>query len=120
MLYLGIDQHARQITISLRDDHGDVLQARHEGTAININDAGAVIGWLNLTVRPAPSIPTVNAGAAIWENGEVSLLQDKVRDKAWGNLSYANAINNAGVVGGRGSYTVDGSTRGFIMIPSLP
>jgi hypothetical protein len=24
MLYLGIDQHARQITISLRDDNGDV------------------------------------------------------------------------------------------------
>jgi transposase len=28
MLYLGIDQHARQITISLRDENGDVLQAR--------------------------------------------------------------------------------------------
>src|SRR5262245_58185440 len=27
MLYLGIDQHARQITISLRDEQGDVLQA---------------------------------------------------------------------------------------------
>ena len=27
MVYLGIDQHARQITISLRDDQGDVLQA---------------------------------------------------------------------------------------------
>jgi hypothetical protein len=25
MLYLGIDQHARQITISLRDEQGDVL-----------------------------------------------------------------------------------------------
>ena len=28
MLYLGIDQHARQITISLRDENGDVLMAR--------------------------------------------------------------------------------------------
>jgi hypothetical protein len=28
MLCLGIDQHARQITISLRDESGDVLQAR--------------------------------------------------------------------------------------------
>ena len=28
MLYLGIDQHARQITVSLRDDHGDVVLAR--------------------------------------------------------------------------------------------
>ncbi len=32
MLYLGIDQHARQITISLRDDHGDVLLARQVST----------------------------------------------------------------------------------------
>ena len=32
MLYLGIDQHARQITISLRDDKGDVLQARQVST----------------------------------------------------------------------------------------
>lgn len=32
MLYLGIDQHARQITISLRDDHGDVVLARQVST----------------------------------------------------------------------------------------
>ncbi len=32
MLYLGIDQHARQITISLRDEEGDVLQARQVST----------------------------------------------------------------------------------------
>ena len=32
MLYLGIDQHARQITVSLRDDNGDVLQARQVST----------------------------------------------------------------------------------------
>jgi transposase len=32
MLYLGIDQHARQITISLRDANGDVLQARQVST----------------------------------------------------------------------------------------
>lgn len=32
MLYLGIDQHARQITVSLRDDHGDVLLARQVST----------------------------------------------------------------------------------------
>jgi transposase len=28
MFYLGIDQHARQLTISLRDEQGDVVQAR--------------------------------------------------------------------------------------------
>ena len=27
MFYLGIDQHARQLTISLRDDQGEVVQA---------------------------------------------------------------------------------------------
>ncbi len=32
MLHLGIDQHARQITISLRDENGDVLQARQVST----------------------------------------------------------------------------------------
>ncbi len=32
MLSLGIDQHARQITISLRDESGDVLPARQVST----------------------------------------------------------------------------------------
>ena len=32
MLYLGIDQHARQITISLRDEDGDVQQGRQVST----------------------------------------------------------------------------------------
>jgi transposase len=32
MLYLGIDQHARQLTISLRNEDGDVLQARQVST----------------------------------------------------------------------------------------
>jgi hypothetical protein len=32
MLYLGIDQHARPITVSLRDEGGDVLQARQVST----------------------------------------------------------------------------------------
>ena len=32
MLYLGIDQHARQITISLRDENGDVIMARQVST----------------------------------------------------------------------------------------
>jgi len=32
MLYMGIDQHARQITISPRDDGGDVVLARQVST----------------------------------------------------------------------------------------
>jgi len=32
MLFLGIDQHARQLTVSLRDQYGDVLLARQVST----------------------------------------------------------------------------------------
>lgn len=32
MLYLGIDQHAKQLTVSLRDQAGDVIQARQVST----------------------------------------------------------------------------------------
>jgi transposase len=32
MFYLGIDQHARQLTISLRDEQGDVVQAQQVST----------------------------------------------------------------------------------------
>ncbi|HBN79500.1 MAG TPA: hypothetical protein DD473_27500 [Planctomycetaceae bacterium] len=32
MLFLGIDQHARQLTISLGDQQGDVLLARQFST----------------------------------------------------------------------------------------
>jgi transposase len=32
MFYLGIDQHARQLTVSLRDENGDVLLARQVST----------------------------------------------------------------------------------------
>jgi transposase len=39
MLYLGIDRQARQIKISLRDESGDVLQARQVSTAPKKIDA---------------------------------------------------------------------------------
>ena len=32
MLYLGIDQHARQITTSLREESGEAVQARQVST----------------------------------------------------------------------------------------
>ncbi len=32
MLYLGIDQHARQVTISILNEDGDVIQARQVST----------------------------------------------------------------------------------------
>ena len=35
MLLLGIDQHARQLTISLREENGDVIQARNVSTQLD-------------------------------------------------------------------------------------
>ena len=32
MSYLGIDQHSRPLTVSLRDEDGDVVQARQAST----------------------------------------------------------------------------------------
>ncbi len=32
MLFLGIDQHARQLTVSLRNEDGDVILARQVST----------------------------------------------------------------------------------------
>ena len=34
MLFIGIDQHARQLTVSLRDQQGDVLLTRQISTRL--------------------------------------------------------------------------------------
>ena len=68
MLYLGIDQHARQITIFLRDEHGDVLQARQVSTQPEKKDQTlwyrrtieAPAGWKGRSVL-------LNFGAVDWE-----------------------------------------------------
>src|SRR5437870_1693396 len=41
MLYLGIDQHARQITISLRDENGDVCRLGRRRSMISYPGARA-------------------------------------------------------------------------------
>ncbi len=58
MLYLGIDQHARQITISLRDDSGDVLQARQVSR-------NSLIAWL----PPAATAPFPDDDTNVSESG---------------------------------------------------
>lgn len=44
MSYLGIDRHARQISISLRDKNGDVIEARQanitDGAQRSLRDPG--------------------------------------------------------------------------------
>jgi hypothetical protein len=49
MLYLGIDQHARQITISIRAEDGDVLQL-----------LGPVPHWIEPRLDHAPDRDAAN------------------------------------------------------------
>ena len=46
MLFLGIDQHARQLTVSLRDQQGDVLLACYPKTRpmLKCNDRNGLPG----------------------------------------------------------------------------
>ena len=66
MLYLGIDQHARQITVSLRDEGGDVLQARQVSTqpetAIWVVGVARVVG--STDVSNHPGVHRIAAGKA--------------------------------------------------------
>ncbi len=43
MLYLGIDQHARKLTISLRNDSGDVQLARRHADGVKDHDLDHVV-----------------------------------------------------------------------------
>jgi transposase len=72
MLYLGIDQHARQITVSLRADSGDVLPARQVSTQPEKFHAffqqltrerlptKAAIAWLQEVALPEIDRPEMN------------------------------------------------------------
>lgn len=76
MLYLGIDQHARQLMISLRDEQGDVLprisqmtslalacDLRHtpekQGFAANLCQAERGTRWVTAKTRICVSVLTV-------------------------------------------------------------
>ena len=43
MLYLGIDQHARQLTVSLRDQQGDVLRPDRLSHSNPLASRGAIL-----------------------------------------------------------------------------
>ncbi|WP_339745231.1 hypothetical protein [uncultured Rubinisphaera sp.] len=64
MLILGTDQHARQLTISLRDQQGDVLLARQVSTRpakilqFFDNSPSAVLSTMN-----CPSLSSKSAGS---------------------------------------------------------
>ena len=63
MLFLGIDQHARQITISLRDEDGDVWRASVKPSGVVITGGSAASDRVALgRCRPrAPTDPYVRA-----------------------------------------------------------
>ena len=59
MLYLGIDQHARQITISLRNDDGDVLQARQVTPAYQpVGERYSLTASVSLRNSPNSPLPS--------------------------------------------------------------
>ncbi len=53
----------------------------------------------------------------MWSGGEPIDLKVQIpSDSVWERLSSADRINNSGVIAGWGK--IDGSIRGFIMIPN--
>ena len=68
MLYLGIDQHARQITISLRDESGDVLQSRQVST--RPDKIHAFFQRYDLLLTPSLSVAAFPAERLIPEHWE--------------------------------------------------
>jgi hypothetical protein len=90
------------------------------GVAFDMNDDGVIVGWVSIPVRFGNQPYTLQPRAAIWKDGQVSLLQDKIRDKSWDNLFRAHAINKAGVIAGEGYYEVTGDQLAFIAIPDTP
>ena len=54
MLYPGIDQHARQITISLRNDGGEVVLARQVSTRSESRTIDfRPLAWVEVSLPPA-------------------------------------------------------------------
>ena len=71
MLYLGIDQHARQLTISLRNESGDVVQAtrRLENLATRLRE----IGQEDLAVQAHTEARRIKQTHTFSEEGRMAL-----------------------------------------------
>lgn len=86
------------------------------GIAYDINDAGDVVGQINLPAPGSNTLPGFSY-AYLWKQGElIDLTKQISRDSGWDTLRRAGVINNLGVIGGTGSFDVP--NRGFLLIPS--
>lgn len=84
MMSLGIDQHAHQLTISLRDESGDVIQARQDvvtckraSMEINSYEGGFVpsfetrVVWQSVRPRTAPRVSVVRRPPPVARTSEL-------------------------------------------------
>lgn len=79
------------------------------GVAADLNDHGQIVGMLEIGRLASDH-------AYLWKSGdEVDLNSQIPVDSGWSRLTWANRINNSGVIAGWGSYDV--TMRGFLMIP---
>jgi len=88
-----------------------VVDNREDGfgsITADFNDAGVVVGniYADETAR-----------AARWEDGKVADLNDLIAADSGLTLTYANAINNAGMIAGLAN-DEDGVMHGYLLIPS--
>ena len=87
MLYLGIDQHARQLTISLRNEEGDVVEA---GAALGNEAADGALILLGVAGRAVPDLEA---------RGGIVVLQELQLAVADGDERYAQAADRPGRAG---------------------
>ena len=76
------------------------------GSALAINDNGEIVG-----------VAFQNQRAMMWSNGAEINLNSLIDPSLGWNLVIANAINNAGVIVGKGY--IHGHWRGFVMTPKV-
>lgn len=82
--------------------------AHPHSAALGINDSGATVGY----------IANPSSHAVLWQNGQVIDLNTLIPPGAGWELTQAVDINNQGWIIGNGN--LNGSPRGFVLIPIQP
>jgi len=86
-----------------------------DGIAEALNNNGDVVGYLDIyTSKRNISYKTL---AYLWKGGTCIDLNTQIDPRSgWGQLKYASAISDGGIIVGVGSYDV--AYRGFVMAPN--
>lgn len=85
--------------------------------AFDVNDAGQIVGY-STSNRTIPNILALGERAFLYENGELSFLDDLIAPNSEWNLVYAYSINERGDITGVGLY--QGETRPFLLLATVP